>query len=326
MCLGTVINGANVTPEVATHRSRHRFGFGSCWLGLSWGTLLSPSSSSVGCCGCFAFTVSLVCNAPFSLATAFFRIFPSFCASCVWFCHLCNRWQIRTKRVWLFLLYVRGASVCVWRVIVVDFYLVFHKAVEMVLQLSGLPTSLPLQLYFCLFLSVSLSIYCHYVAHDDIYDYCYKIWIDSLGDRRSRLRRHRQRQRFPWPSEDDFQLETVCVSALKTIKISSDNWMANRQKETQHKTNSRTAGKTESFAPSPFCFPRATGSVTQLLTNCYISVEHWTTFEERNVPSSMVVFANSAKRNKCGASVQLDSTWSYSHFIRSKTNKALLFL
>lgn len=210
MCLGTVINGANVTPEVATHRSRHRFGFGSCKLGFSWGTLLSPSSSSVGCCGGFAFTVSLVCNAPFSLATSFFRIFPSFCASCVWFCHLCNRWQIRTKRVWLFLLYVRGASVCVWRVIVVDFYLVFHKAVETVLQLSGLPTSLPLPLYFCLFLSVSLSIYCHYVAHDDIYDYCYKIWIDSLRDRRSRLRRHRQRQRFPWPSEDDFQLETVC--------------------------------------------------------------------------------------------------------------------
>lgn len=74
--------------------------------------------------------------------------------------------------------YVRGVSVyvvCVWRVIVVDFYLVFHKAVEMVLQLAGLPTSLPLSLYFCLFLSVSLSIYCHYVAHDDIYDYCYKI-------------------------------------------------------------------------------------------------------------------------------------------------------
>lgn len=152
VCLGTVINGANVTPEVATHRSRHRFGFGSCWLGLSWGTLLFPSSSSVGCCGCFAFTVSLVCNAPFSSATAFFRIFPSFCASCVWFCHPCNRWQIRTKRVWLFLLYVRGVSVCVWRVIVVDFYLVFHKAVEMVLQLAGLPLCLchSISVSFCL--------------------------------------------------------------------------------------------------------------------------------------------------------------------------------
>lgn len=31
----------------------------------------------------------------------------------------------------------------------------------------------------------------------------------------------------------------------------------------------------------PFLFPPATGSVTQLLTNCYISVEHWTPFEER---------------------------------------------